>query len=418
MTDWAVEAKSTPARRRYAKLGLARNPFSAAGLAPERPSGFPASKIRVQLEAFVASFLQTGSYQAAVLIGPYGSGKTHTMRLLEKLFLKDTATRVVYLASAQNEPRQVVEAVLQELGRGDLAKLVWKPILERIQTIQAQDPKQLNTEFGDERTTKGKPPQASVAMFPDVVFPDAAFVDYRRFIEAFQRRRDLSLRRLRTFAIRALARHLSIATPAAALLFGTTEDESLRAAGASDLLFSSPTAERANEADVLAALSKLLAEDGTTRLVILVDEFEGVSMLERMTRKQSVEYLYALRMLVDKTAPTANYAFVLATTPQAFDLARKQYGAVESRFTAQIRLPVVDQSTAREILAATLDTARLPTSPGGIHPFTEDFVKALLETGVIVARTLVVRAHRAIELAASNKKTREIGAEFVPQLTD
>ena len=418
MTDWAVDATSTPPKNRYAKLGLARNPFSAAGLAPERPSGLPASKIRAKLEEFVASFLQTGSYQAAVLIGPYGSGKTHHMRLLEKLFQKDTATRVVYLASAQNEPRQVVAAVLQELGRGDLAKLVWRPILTRIHEMQTADPKQLRTEFGDDRTTKGRQPQPSVAMFPDDVFPEPAFVDYRRFVEAFQKRRDFSLRRLRTFAISVLAKHLNIATPAAALLFGTTEEESLRAAGASDLLLSSPTTDRANEAEVLAGLSKLLGEDGTTRLVILIDEFEGVSMLERMTRKQSVEYLYALRMLVDKTAPTATYALVLATTPQAFDLARKQYAAVESRFTALIRLPVIDQSTAREILSATLDTARLPSSPGGIHPFTEGFLSALLETGVTVPRMLVVRAHRAIELAASDKKAKEIGADVVPQLTD
>jgi hypothetical protein len=255
-------------------------------------------------------------------------------------------------------------------------------------------------------------------MFPDEVLPEASFVDYRQFIQAFQKRRDLSLRRLRTYSINALAKHLAIAAPAAAMLFATTEDDSIRSAGAADLLFSSPTTERANEAEVLGGLSKLLAEDGTTRLVILIDEFEGVSMLERMTRKQSVEYLYALRMLVDKTAPTATYALVLATTPQAFDLARNQYGAVESRFTAQIRLPVVDTSTAREILTAILDTARLPSSPGGIHPFTEDFLEALLATGVSVPRTLVVRAHRAIELAASDSKAKEIGADMVPGLSD
>src|SRR5664280_1995421 len=109
MTDWQIDATSVSPPERYLRLGLIRNPFSASGLAPENPPGLPASAVRQELERFVASFLQTGSYQAAVLVGPYGSGKTHHMRLLEKLFRSDPATRVVYLASAHNDPRQVVE---------------------------------------------------------------------------------------------------------------------------------------------------------------------------------------------------------------------------------------------------------------------------------------------------------------------
>jgi hypothetical protein len=418
MTDWQVDAKSVAPPERYAKLGLSRNPFSASGLAPENPPGLPVSAVRQDLERFVASFLQTGSYQAAVLVGPYGSGKTHHMRLLEKLFRSDPATRVVYLASAQNDPRQVVEAVLKELGRGDLAKLVWRPVLETLRRAQTQDPSRIFAEFGDEKI-KARRPRNSVAIFPDVVFSDDALGDYRRLIVAFQERRDLSLKKLRTYAISTLSKHLNISAGSARLLFDTTEDEALRAAGAADQLFSGPAKEpAAEEAEVLRGLSQLLTEDGTTRLVLLIDEFEGVSMLERMTRRQSVDYLYSLRMLVDRTAPSAPYALVVATTPQAYDLARDLYSPTESRFQWQIKLPILDESTAREILTTALASARLPKARDGIRPFTDEFLQALLATGISVPRALIVKAHRAIERAAEDQKVTAITAEIIPQLGD
>lgn len=417
--EWKLSGDSLEPTERYAHLGLSHNPFSASGLAPEKPPGLPLAGIRKELEKFVSSFLQTGSYQAAVLVGPYGSGKTHHMRLLEQLFLQDPRARVVYLASAQNEPRQVIEAVLKELGRGDLAKLVWRPVLESVRHLQEQDEDQLLLVLGDDKVLAKRPRNSVATFFSTQQVLVEALDDYRQLILAFQQRPELSLKKLRAHAISVIAAHLDISVPAARVLFDTTEDESLRAAGAADQLFTGGKRETApEEADVLRGLSQLLREDGSTRLVILIDEFEGVSMLERMTRRQSVDYLYALRMLVDKTASAAQYALVVATTPQAFDLVRDLYSPAGSRFSWKIELPILDASTTREILANALAQARLDEHRNGIRPFADDFVSALLTSGVTAPRILIVKAHRAIELAADDPKATSITAALADQLGD
>lgn len=404
-SEWRIDAEPD-ADRSYEHLGLSRNPFSASGLAPERPDGLPLALVRPELNRFASDFIRTGSFQAAVVVGAYGSGKTHHMRLLERAFLAVPATRVVYLASAQAHPLQVVTAVLREIGTGELAKLVWRPVLEALRAVP--DDRRLIELVGDEKYSASLPTNA-VGLFPSRLLEPEQFVDYRTLIAAFQKRSQLSLKKLRTFALHTIAKDLQISLGSARLLFDTSEDEGMRAAGATDQLFSGRAPDSGpQEAEVLRALSELLHRDGTERLVILIDEFEGVSMLQRLTRRQSVDYLFALRMLVDQTAGTSRYALVVATTPTAYELAAEIYSAVSSRFAYVIQLPVLDERTAVEILSSALADARLTPSEG-IHPFTIEFVRDVLTRGASLPRGLVVEAYRAIEQASLDKTVTDIG---------
>lgn len=416
--EWRIEFEQRPPEEGYPRLGLTRNPFSASGLAPETPQGLPLSVVRKQLEEFVVGFLTTGQYRAAVLIGEYGSGKTHHLRLLEQLFRRDPATRVVYLSSAHREPRQVIDAVLQEIGAGDLAKLVWNPILAELRKVNEEDSQALWHVLGTDKLRQSMPAQ-SVALFPLRSSIESSLTDYRNFLTAFSGRREFSLRMLRDFAIRTLAQHLEISSPAAAALFDTTDDETLRSASATDALFSASTKRSApKEGEILLGLTRLLRSDGTRRLVILIDEFEGVSMLERMTHKQSVDYLYALRMLIDETAHRASYALVIATTPAAYDkMVDQLYTATKGRFQYAIYLPVVDEATAREILSRTLATARADEpDEDSIQPFTDGFLNAVLSKGKLTPRALTILAHRAIERAAQDATMKQIDADVVSEV--
>jgi len=97
----------------YERLGLRANPFPPDGLAPD-DNLLPSSPETLDaIGEFVRQFLRTRKYRGMVVLGTYGTGKTHTLKLIrEQLQESGLPLKAIYLITPSYEPYQILRGIL------------------------------------------------------------------------------------------------------------------------------------------------------------------------------------------------------------------------------------------------------------------------------------------------------------------
>ncbi len=416
----------------YERFGLRANPFPPDGLAPD-DNLLPSSPETLDaIGEFVRQFLRTRKYRGMVVLGTYGTGKTHTLKLIrEQLQESGLPLKAIYLITPSYEPYQILRGILRELGQGEVIKMLWNVVME---DLTAKYDKEGVDFFGQfeprvqSRTTRGRTSAAVTSqppLFTRRLLAPASLGDYRTFLEAFDRD-SLSRDALREYIVSIfkdkITPDLSIAGEFASMLIHDQYQafaswESLTVPGRNRTLFKPD-----GEPILLLALMQVLKANGIQYLIILVDEFEGISLMKRMTRRDAVHYLYTLRMLIDRAWDEHPFAFVLASTRQAWDTAKGDlYEAFSDRVAEELELPRLNNEQTRQMMINYLDTARnSDEARGTLSPFDDDFFTVVGQERRNTPRQLVRLCYQLIERAVENGSDRIDASflrEYVPTIT-
>lgn len=415
-------------RPSYARLGLRANPFPPDGLAPDDNLLPPLPETLDAIGEFVRQFLRTRKYRGLVVLGTYGTGKTHTLKLIrEQLQESNLPLKAIYLITPSYEPYQILRGILRELGQGEVTKMLWNIVMEDLTTKYEKEGPEFFRRFEPQvqsRTGRGRPRTAvtdQLPLFSRRLLAPESLGDYRTFLEAFDRD-TLSRDKLREYIvsvfIEKITPDLAIASEFASMLIydqyqAFASWESLTVPGRNRTLYKPD-----GEPTLLLALMQVLKANGIQYLVVLIDEFEGIALMKRMTRREAIHYLYTLRMLIDRAWDEQPFAFVLASTRQAWETAKGDlYEAFGDRVAQELELPRLNDEQARRMMISYLDTARAGDGAQGrgtISPFDEDFFAIVGPERRSTPRQLVRMCYQLIERAVENGKDR-IDAPFLKE---
>ncbi|MCC6168716.1 MAG: hypothetical protein IT329_15955 [Caldilineaceae bacterium] len=404
---------------RYARLGLIRNPFPATGVAPDNADlGLkPVGGVDAALENILQKFLDRRANLLVALVGDYGMGKTHTLRLLQELMVGEDfplRPKVVYVSSAGYELYSLLRSILDSFGRDELTKTVWSMLLDDLRQKQkAGGYKWLVEQFGSdkEREKWDHTLWHSTELPNSFVLQEEHLRDYRHFLREFERRR-FSVARLRNYAIGYLTRELKCSAFVAGELFDATDSDMLSAQAAWDRL-TVPGEKKApykpqQETSFFQTMLTLVQRTGNyDSMALLVDEFEA-TVSSSLRRSEQEAYLRALRLLHDAAiAPSPlPLLMVLAMNADALKTIRSIYEGLLQRVVV-IDLPVIDVMTATEIIANYLAPARPANwAPAdSLSPLNTSVIESLVESLPAKSkspRALVIRCHEIIERLADD----------------
>lgn len=125
--------------RNFSRFFLADNPFPAIAVAEDNPVKMvDRERIMTTIRDTIVTTFQTGRSQTLVVIGKYGSGKSHVLKYTKSRIntqlgaLKDRKAIGVYLESPRDSFRSLYSEVLQDLGEGFAKELAYRVIADYI----------------------------------------------------------------------------------------------------------------------------------------------------------------------------------------------------------------------------------------------------------------------------------------------
>ncbi len=155
---------------------------------------------------------------------------------------------------------------------------------------------------------------------------------------------------------------------------------------------SAPTPE-----EKFTGLLRILVASGFKRVYLLVDEMEDLLLSQRLTSRQRVEYLAALRLLLDKSLK--DLGVVLAGVEQAWGRLVSDLPALTGRSSYRILIPRLDKKSAPALVVNFLNTAREPKTDS-IEPFAQEAIEAALKPSEAIRRRFIAICYQATEIAA------------------
>jgi hypothetical protein len=420
--------KVVDSNTRYEGLGLRKNPFSGQILPTDRPVIAPFDPIKSKIESFIKAFLSNKASRGMVFIGDYGTGKTYHLKWMKNLFEQygDINARTIYLETPGLEPYDLVRGVLNEVGEEQIAKGIWnllRPLV--VSEIKELGQTKYLAQFALEIEAKGKRassrthnPSQSLMVFSDAYYgtlKDEDLLDHRDFLQAFDKTGHLSREKLRDhyqqkiFGNRPLAvtNNVAVAKELASICFysgapALASWERLVIPGVGGQGAFPPQ----GEPGFLQAVVKILVQSGVEYLVLFLDEFEKVPLLETMTEREAKRYLDTVRMLMDKSWHELPFAWVLGSNEDAWEWVAKENRALENRIT-KVTLPRTDDvDLARYIISEFLKLTRLQETEKELHPFPENFLEIVPLALRRTPRNLVRLCDLILEAAADKSNIR------------
>jgi hypothetical protein len=420
--DLAALAKD---EEKYKSLGLRFNPFPESGLAPDAPRWNPLEPLGASLWDFVKGLIRSETYKAGVLLGSYGSGKTHHLLWLKaKLDNTPYPLKAIYVSSPGLEPYHLVREVIRQIGKSNFVTLVWSGILPVIREhYKAHGAEYLMTTFYGETKIGKQTVKPRLDLINTQFFSEQHFSDHRAFLEQYdraflprERLRD-NLRTLLTNGDTKITDDQLLAQEIASLaVFDEYEAESswraLTVPAGSRGVYA-----KGQESEFLLALLTLIKQAGYKYLILLVDEFEGLLVGGRLTSRQVNEYLVTLRHMIDQTWQAFPMGFLFACTSEQWKIiSRDLYPAGADRMLTnhyqEFVVPPLDFDTSKRIIGQLLKEAQIKPLTNMLSPMTEEAIKLISPPFSDTPRALIRTCHALLELAVSHGKT-EIDSALV-----
>lgn len=267
------------------EYGLRYNPFEAAGSGPPlEGASFMFSEWRDQLMDVIKFAEQMPGPKAYALTGEYGSGKSYILHwLADEVFSKKRIKPFVF-DNPGVEFYKLANDMLNKIGREEFSKSLW----EYLRTISSDYQPMLFTGMNPFRAW-------------------LQHVKQTRQQEAEVRKLSDAIRRAQITANEEIAHKLGL------LVVQTADKPYFEyrdfVAGRSSLVAEN------EEAPYLAALIRcILRTNNADGVAFLIDEFEEISLFNKLTRKQAYEYLSTLKRLINITGQE-NLWIIVSMTP-------------------------------------------------------------------------------------------------------
>ena len=359
------------------------NPFEPSGSgAPLLADDFwlPEQSWRAPLLKRLNELDSGEGHRAIAIVGEYGSGKSYILRWLERVAFAERKVLSYYFENPEVRFYDLANALLRRIGRKRFAKLLYELADEYRKRRQGHL-------FGDGF-------EAYIASSPAKPSP------YQ--IEDFQN----ALKKA------SVTDDDEIAYCLARVVVETARTPYFEYRHFVTSKSGSYVAEKQEHRFFGAVLRVLRLGEGVERVAFLLDEFEQVSLHQKLTRKDAQDYLVTLKRLLDVTE-SGDLWIVLAMTPDAAENTNRLDPAFWSRC---YRFDVKPLTKAE---AARLVKRRLRRIDGGF-PFADNFIDALQATTLANPRRLVKVFHVAMNEATrrgqeiSNQQLAKIDRELYP----
>jgi hypothetical protein len=400
---------------RYRAYGLRTNPFPLGGNYPDTYllyTYFDAARM-AQIRDFLISTFVREEFDGMVVLGEYGSGKSHVLNYVQDVVNTDPFFAKEALCFLIQNPSVVPEDILVSMLRAAKFSVIGEMIFQVVQRELVKKYAGRIPEFLSDFTNFG----VTGGLVPDYVpqaFQHVFSLSHYQFMALFRQQGvKLSHRKLQDFAQEALAGDLNVRSETlpsdlAGLIATDDTFQAWESFLTSRLL--SPRRSLGTEY-YLEAFLQLFRASGTRHIYLLVDELEDLRT-QRVNKKQATEYLATLRRMIQHNYRM--FSFVLACTRDAWNDLKGLYPAIEDRFPIALDLA----SSALDIKAIVghyLGQVRVDDgSPAQEwQPFTEEAVDEVIRRRGLVLRHVLTEMRSLLDAAADQQIPPPIGVAFV-----
>lgn len=401
-------------------FSLPGNPFPPGGIADPTGENIPLDVyVFDRIIRFIRETYSSRHRDFMVIRGDYGTGKTHTLRFIERVINRmmnkgDRAARAVYVERPRIEAQELNRAILRSLGFDTVRKYIWFALQDnfvREITKESEQFKDLRKRLVQQQSApRGRRPStrslwsdeqlSQMTPFNDV-FSREKVIDYRTFLETLDQS-GWSREDVRFFLVHLLLRSIGgnyptdLAEMFIALLLAA--DEASFGSWETLVGITNTKARSTMRApDFLGFLLRLMQSNGIAYVYLLLDEFEEVSQGRLLTARQRQDYLYTIREVLNSVheglsivmaiSPAGWDAIVNIATPLAdvnegpIDLSRITLGQaaalVQFYFNRERRTTQFEKETKTDPLTVEAIEYILERLPAGVQPTPRNVIQFL-----------------------------------------
>lgn len=410
-------------KERYAPYGLTKNPFPLGGNFPEGYLQYTHLEDiqERQLEDFLFSTFYRGEFNGLLILGEYGSGKSHLLNFVYEMVNSDTLKIFEGLALAflvQNPglaPEDILLSLLRTIKLGTVQDLIFLPVKRALHQEYGSNLLPFLEKFTNFQTQLKIPSGALEGQTYQPGWYSQLFsFGYREFRGALKEQNvELKSKEMRKYARGVLAKELTDNSIIVESLLGLVFDDESKDVGSwESFLVSSLTGRKGQAVGVeyyLEAILGLFKIMGVRHVYLLVDELEDLRT-QRISPKAATEYLAALRRMIQHNYKM--FSFVLASTRDAWQELKLYYPAIDDRFPVQMDL-IRNSDQVKQVIAKYLHEARNGQAVDEWFPFTEKAINQLLEIRGPILRHAMTECRRLIDVAVDTSVTPPLTEEFV-----
>jgi len=378
-----------PLRRDFTAFFLERNPFPTIGVPEDAPLiTVDREKIIEQFQNVVFEALESGRSILTVMVGEYGCGKSHLLKVFRQnvnsqLLSRQNGTIAGYVKSPGEEFRDFVLAFIDDIGRDVLNGIASEMVRESLKENSNLETYVFSSELREE-TRRG-------VLSLDDILPRSRYLD---FVDEVLKPKFEGLRNYDV--VRAF---LSLPNPEfSSLGWRWLSGANLSRSDKSRLGVTS-SIQSDNAYEVFLDFMGMLKQIGITNFAILVDELEKITILHRTKRDR---YQDDLRQLIDDNP--GNVIFYFAIAPRQWEDLTKEPTALVRRLSGNwYILEEFDEEDTKELVQRYLHTARpdnysgktakkrYPELDPSLCPFSEGSIDTIRElTKGVVSRILLL----------------------------
>jgi energy-coupling factor transporter ATP-binding protein EcfA2 len=419
-----AEAKQ---RERYTIYGLVRNPFPLGGNFPEGYLDYTYLEASQQeeIEDFLFSTFNRGEFNGMLILGEYGSGKSHLLNYINEMINTDKmgtfggCALAFIIENPSVAPEDILLSLLRKIKLGTLQDLVFLPIRRKLQEEYSDNA----IPFLEDFTTFARQMKLGESTLVDRSwrpswYSDLFLIGYREFCKRLEEENvQLKSKEFRRLASEVLMSEVTdnpiIVESLANLIFG---DESKDARSWESFLVSSLVGRRKQVVGVefyLEAFLRLFEIMGVLHVYLLVDELEDLRT-QRLSKPAATEYLATLRRMIQHNY--TRFSFVLASTRDAWNDLQLWYPAIQDRFPRVIDLTGGPEQ-AKSVVAEYLRKARDGEYPQDDiwFPFSEEAINRLIEIRGHILRHVITECRRLIDIGTRDRVAPPLTPEFVEE---
>jgi len=417
----------TEQRERYAVYGLTRNPFPLGGNFPEGYLEYTylGDRQQEQIEDFLFSTFHRGEFNGLLILGEYGTGKSHLLNYIHETVNTDSMgilggrALAFIIENPSVAPEDILLSLLRKIKLGTLQDLIFLPIKRKLREQYGDNV----IPFLEEFTTFTRQMKLTEGALENQTwqppwYSDLFFTGYREFRQKLHNQNiQLKSQEIRRFAHEVLMAevidNLIIVESLVGLVFG---EESRDARSWESFLLSSLVGKRGQVVGVefyLGAFLRLFEIMGIHHIYLLVDELEDLRT-QRLSKKAATEYLATLRRMIQHNYKM--FSFALASTRDAWNELKLYYPAIEDRFPITVDL-VRGPEQVKPVVAKYLKEARDGKHPedNPWFPFSEAAVDRLIEIRGYILRHVITECRRLIDIGIREGVTPPLTLKFVEE---
>jgi len=377
-------------RRDFSPYYLLRNPFPAIGI-PEDVPRFTADREleKTMFQNVISELIDAGSSLLTVVVGDYGSGKSHLFKVFKnsintQLLNRDNGTLAIYIKSPGEEFKYLFHGMIDNIGRDLLRKLASELIVGLIQD---------NVEFRGYLKPDYKEKWEAILTAEDVIMKT-------RYKSMFNTIRRLIFTDIRDSDIVRAFLHMS--HPDKSInSWKWFVGEKLDKEEQNNMEMTTNSIDSDNVYLFFCDFIKMLHNIGIINVVLLIDELEKITFISPIRRAR---YQDTIRQLIDEHPSQVCFYFSIAT---------RQWSSLTREPTALVRrlqgnwhiLEPFEKEDVIELLERYLLTARIVNFSGNISkkeypechpslcPFTDEAISLIhkISKGIVSNILLLCR---------------------------